>query len=988
MMRTVWTQIIGVLCIAAVLVSSAEAELVLHYDMSERGGEVLHDRSGKGHDALIHGAQWVTTESGAALDFDAIDDFVLCGNPAGLRISGALTLAVWVRTTQKDKNQYVLSKHGWNIYIAGDGVAHMETRNTANSAWVDLAATRPIKADGWSLIVAVHDPARHQMRMFIDGEPAGELTRGDETIGATGGDALSLGRYMSWPPDFDGLIGGVMIFDEALSAERAAGLNEQRPDDGLVLRHRLAVTPRRYYRARRVGADLQLQPRGPLASKRFSGRVELLDADGKGRGGVDFTLGADLRAHAEVAIPGEPGKYKIRAVLRGRKDILAQTIVPIEVKPLLEEPAPSWIGSQAGINRDVPPPWTPLQTKRKRGSVVVEPLGRRYEFKGGALASAISVGEHELLAGPVRLIARTRRGELRKGRFSLTVTDARADRVELSGATSGSHPVKVGIAVDYDGMMWFDWKISGARDPITGVVLEVPLKAEHARYLWHSRIPGEYAAQRPGFLPDAGFTGAFLPVVWLGDEDRGLQWFTESDEGWNLEQPGRAIEIVREGDRVVLRVNMIDAPTDAGKSISGSFGLQATPMKPWGKTPWDYRFRVLTGFPDTDLYSATKSYYEAQFDGYVKDEGIRTVTFFETWADAHSYVRTPPEKAEKLKRMVKAVQARGMQALLYFGGFISGIAPEADLMWDECVVLPEAGWDDTKILAQPRQKIKAVCYNSVWQDLVAEGIAEAMDEYGFDGVYLDGVGQGGGCINTHHGCGYIAPDGSLRPTGTLLVSRKLLERIYKIVKSRKPEGQVKLHHSGQMAAPLLAFGTSYWDGEQITGSTAKDRFLLDALPLDMFRTEFTGRQYGVPAEMLQYRLPGTHHQKQGLFLLHDTTYEGALSWNAKLWRLADEFGYSDATWLPYWSNSESVTVRPEQVKASLYRHPRNGVLTLVFNTGREAVEISVQLNLDEFEDLKQATAAEGFSGKEVEVTAGRFSLKLESLDWRFVWVKP
>ena len=76
MMRTVWTQIIGVLCIAAVLVSSAEAELVLHYDMSERGGEVLHDRSGKGHDALIHGAQWVTTESGAALDFDAVDDFL------------------------------------------------------------------------------------------------------------------------------------------------------------------------------------------------------------------------------------------------------------------------------------------------------------------------------------------------------------------------------------------------------------------------------------------------------------------------------------------------------------------------------------------------------------------------------------------------------------------------------------------------------------------------------------------------------------------------------------------------------------------------------------------------------------------------------------------------------------------------------------------------------------------------------------------------
>ncbi len=39
------------------------AELVLHYDFTERVGDVLHDRSGKGHDARIHGPGWVTTET-------------------------------------------------------------------------------------------------------------------------------------------------------------------------------------------------------------------------------------------------------------------------------------------------------------------------------------------------------------------------------------------------------------------------------------------------------------------------------------------------------------------------------------------------------------------------------------------------------------------------------------------------------------------------------------------------------------------------------------------------------------------------------------------------------------------------------------------------------------------------------------------------------------------------------------------------------------
>jgi len=409
-------------------------------------------------------------------------------------------------------------------------------------------------------------------------------------------------------------------------------------------------------------------------------------------------------------------------------------------------------------------------------------------------------------------------------------------------------------------------------------------------------------------------------------------------------------------------------------------------VKPWGKTVWDYRPRVLTGFAKTSLYRAKRPYYEAEFDEFVKNEGIRTMVFFETWADAHSYISTPPEKAEKLKSLIKAAQARGVQALLYFGGFISGIAPEADVMWDECLHLPEAGWDETQILEQPKQKLKAVCYESVWQDLVADGIARAMDEYGIDGVYLDGVGDVGSCFNLYHGCGYVAQDGSVRPTNHLLATRKLFERIYKIVKSRKPEGQIKLHQSGQMVAPVLGFATSYWDGEQFGGS--KDRFLLDALPLDTFRTEFMGRQWGVPAEMLQYRLPGTHHQQLGLFLLHDVTDEGDLPGNRKLWRLADEFGHGDAEWLPYWANSEFVTVLPEVGKVSLYRHQSNGVLIMVLNTGREEADVTVQLNMDVFEGLAKATAVDGITGENMAVTGGGLSLKLKSLDWKLIWIKP
>jgi len=84
---------------------------------------------------------------------------VACGNPAGLRISGALTISVWVRTYPKVKNRYVLSKHGWNIYVDGAAFPHLETRHSSNKRWIDLAATKPLAADQWNLITVVYDPS-------------------------------------------------------------------------------------------------------------------------------------------------------------------------------------------------------------------------------------------------------------------------------------------------------------------------------------------------------------------------------------------------------------------------------------------------------------------------------------------------------------------------------------------------------------------------------------------------------------------------------------------------------------------------------------------------------------------------------------------------------------------------------------------------------------------------------------------------------------
>ena len=92
-----------------------------------------------------------------------------------------------------------------------------------------------------------------------------------------------------------------------------------------------------------------------------------------------------------------------------------------------------------------------------------------------------------------------------------------------------------------------------------------------------------------GYLPANGWAHAFKPFVWLGDEDRGLAWFCESDRGWYPADPNRAITIDRRKNETVLRCHLIDRPMPVKGPLEYTFGLQATPVKNPEKTVWDYR---------------------------------------------------------------------------------------------------------------------------------------------------------------------------------------------------------------------------------------------------------------------------------------------------------------------------------------------------------------------------------------------------------------
>ena len=231
-----------------------------------------------------------------------------------------------------------------------------------------------------------------------------------------------------------------------------------------------------------------------------------------------------------------------------------------------------------------------------------------------------------------------------------------------------------------------------------------------------------------------------------------------------------------------------------------------------------------------------------------------------------------------------------------------------------------------------------------------------------------------------------------------------------MVKQRRPEGIVDVH-SWHFNPGGLTYADMLWTGEQWWHRRHKKaEHIPDDLTLDMFRTAFTGRQLGVAAETLAYRL-GPSMKVAAISLLHDIpvrpstpgfdpaqdssstrpeTRETYFDTMVKLWKMRDQFGAKEAEKLFYWDNQDYVSVWPEECYATLLRHPTNGVLAFISNLRRGAQTVIVELNLDRLGLRGQKLDVFNALTEEPVAMArdGELSVSLGSVEWLYVWVRP
>ncbi len=990
-----------------------DSTLVLRYTFDEDTGSVARDRSPFGNDGKIVEAEYLKELDGrrGVLRFDGAESVLECPDSESLGFGGDMSFEMWVRLNGRVTSTRALifgDGHSFNFLVEGY-ISLLLTIITSGES-VPLPVDRNILCDRWSHIAVVVEYPR--CRFYHNGE----LVR-DAYMPVTGiakADKAPKKIGLQCPMDLHEF----RLYRRALTAaEVAAHARGEEVPSGQELE--LAVEPHWY--------DDTVTLRLSCKGTDYSGNTAEMALQ---KGDYTDAVAPQRAALAEgfegsgryVAMVKFPLSGLENRSLDGRARIFnpdGKLVKEVRRHAWLHKP--DWVGTREGYSDDVLPPWTPLIAEQNPdGTVEVRVWGRRYVFGSTPFVQHIETRGADILASPITLNCRANDKAIawRDGRSRLKEACKTAASLEQTFEDDRA-TLRIDTTIEYDGYMIFDCELKARRDlSVENLTLEIPLLTRHATLCF-----GYFVYPEDPEIPMANsFRGAvrgdlafrFSPDIWLGNEERGLCWQAESDQHWHYADEQKAIEILPRGEITTLRAHLVEVPTRLaeGEALYYRFALMATPVKPVLRDSWD--FRLVRSEPvgaDLDLPDRTT-------DGkptlqHYAETGMRHLF---TWVnDAWPYPVPVHDKfARALHRLINHVHAHGLKMYNYVihERFPTNV-PEYDIHGLHMSNRPlksyvahgprdpdqeRPGPVTLKYGANSQGCVTYCPKSKALQDACVHSLARRLDEYGDDGVYLDGTAAHlVACENTLHGCGYRAEDGSIRPTYPVFASREFIRRIYTLVKQRRPDGIMDVHSWSNNPGPL-AYGDMLWTGEQfwhLKGTRGPtDGYVSGVLPLDMFRAEYMGRAIGIAAETLSYRL-GPRMKVAAISLLHDlpprgnTADEPYFKVLSKLWKLRDRFGAKEAEKLFYWENQDYVTVSPEKCYSTLLKHPENGVLAFISNLNRDERTVAAQVNLNKLGLSDQAVEVfNALTDESVAMTAdGQLSVLLGSEEWVYVWLR-
>jgi len=516
-----------------------------------------------------------------------------------------------------------------------------------------------------------------------------------------------------------------------------------------------------------------------------------------------------------------------------------------------------WLGNKIGMADNVPEPFVPLEVSNKSIRLWKKEFLLSSETY---LFDNINILGKEFLSGPieVKLYNKKRLIPLKStetwGKKTPTVVQI------VKRAFYEDFVLENIIQIEFDGFVSVSTKISSKEQiELTGLFIEVPIKKSLATLYSHYFLDMPLEVRkafggdkdfRGSLMPDRDTVFEFSPIVWIGNEDMGLSWFTETDAGWNLEDKKKAIEILAGKEKVTLKIHFIDRPISLKRHVSFSWGLMPTPVKPFPDLK-NY-IQLYTAQEDSAEHIINKWLFPIDKEYSKLDEaaktGLKSILIHQLWNEFPGYPGTFDEKKKALlKKVVNEAHKRGLKVILYIGKDMPVDSPEGKKMMKSFIKEPS---HIRKRKALRKYKSFTTDANRFYNDFLIYKVKILIDEFNIDGIMLDGHNMVVPCINQRHGHG-TKINGTVIPVYPISETRELMKRLYWLFHVYKQNGII-IAHAETPFLPSLSFADLRWVGEGLVWrwrnkySASENKPITQLLPLEEFRGIYAGYNLGIP----------------------------------------------------------------------------------------------------------------------------------------------
>ncbi|MBT3380344.1 MAG: LamG domain-containing protein [Lentisphaerae bacterium] len=717
-------------------------------------------------------------------------------------------------------------------------------------------------------------------------------------------------RHAQWSdPEEKTICDEIRVFDHPLSDDEALALYAAELPGGLPdLKPRLTIAVVPDFFAKRIAVTVTAAHLDQRWQERVSEgiRPEIVVSDPTGR--VLNTTGAEADGAApvtEIAVEvGEwqDGDYTVRATLRSGRDMLQA------VETLTKPPTP-WLPREMDwrATREVEP-WEALRCD----GTTVHYWNGDIELPG-ALPGRITSRGQAVLAAPVRL-----KTEKPATWGRPTVLENEPHRVTYGGrGRLGGCSLTYRTLVEYDGLVRTDVTLlpplGGAN--IATLTLEIPVPKQVAT--WYRNPTCTEWSGEP--LEE----DRFLPYGWLGNEERGLSWFMESEANWRVGEGKPYISLTSEGDSIVVRLHLISKPTRIDQNLHYTFGFEPTPVRPLG----------------TDLYTT-------RWAGGPYMKGVNTFVYGWRTQICDLNGRLLASDPAHQRAFVDRWRAKGMETRSYTClQCTSNASPEYVFFkdeWNQPYGATFSGYkrgDD----GTPYSMV-GVCPQSSFSDFLVWCVREHIRNDWSGGIYTD-IDGAKPCDNRRHGCGFTDAFGRTGRTWPLYAHRGVSRRLYEACHDA---GKRYYSHAHSNWYSLFnAFNDGWAPGEQYSSKAMKNPyFYMEELPDRVWRSEFCSSTTGVPTFLLpQIGRLGDKGKREERGP-SESCIAAAMAYGVPLWaslnkQVVEEvwaaqraFGMANSTFEPFW-RQKSVNCSSDQLRVSLWRKPNAWLVVVANFTGEE-----------------------------------------------------